>query len=92
MILKAKAANGSSSEACLSISLSFSSVPLIDGISVGAGFKNTTTGDTICDEKNFVILEKMEFPEPVIELAIEPKTKQDQDKLGTGLSKLAYIL
>ena len=58
-------------------------------IAAAVGFKNTTTGDTICDEKNFVILEKMEFPEPVIELAIEPKTKQDQDKLGTGLSKLA---
>ena len=58
-------------------------------ITAAVGFKNTTTGDTICDEKNFVILEKMEFPEPVIELAIEPKTKQDQDKLGVGLSKLA---
>ena len=58
-------------------------------IAAAVGFKNTTTGDTICDEKNFVILEKMEFHEPVIELAIEPKTKQDQDKLGVGLSKLA---
>lgn len=58
-------------------------------IAAAVGFKNTTTWDTICDEKNFVILEKMEFPEPVIELAIEPKTKQDQDKLGVGLSKLA---
>ena len=58
-------------------------------IAAAVGFKNTTTGDTICDEKNFVILEKMEFPEPVIELAIEPKTKQDRDKLGVGLSKLA---
>ena len=58
-------------------------------IAAAVGFKNTTTGDTICDEKNFVILEKMEFPEPVIELAIEPKTKQDQDKLGNGLSRLA---
>ena len=58
-------------------------------IAAAVGFKNTTTGDTICDEKNFFILEKMEFPEPVIELAIEPKTKQDQDKLGTGLAKLA---
>ena len=54
-------------------------------IAAAVGFKNTTTGDTICDEKNFVILEKMEFPEPVI----EPKTKQDQDKSGVGLSKLA---
>lgn len=58
-------------------------------IAAAVGFKNTTTGDTICDEKNFVILEKMEFPEPVIELAIEPKTKQDQDKLGIALAKLA---
>ena len=58
-------------------------------IAAAVGFKNTTTGDTICDEKNFVILEKMEFPEPVIELAIEPKTKQDQDKLGNGLARLA---
>jgi elongation factor G len=58
-------------------------------IAAAVGFKNTTTGDTICDEKNFVILEKMEFPEPVIELAIEPKTKADQDKLGIALSKLA---
>ena len=58
-------------------------------IAAAVGFKNTTTGDTICDEKNFIILEKMEFPEPVIELAIEPKTKQDQDKLGNGLARLA---
>ena len=58
-------------------------------IAAAVGFKNTTTGDTICDEKNFVILEKMEFPEPVIQLAIEPKTKQDQDKLSNGLIKLA---
>ena len=58
-------------------------------IAAAVGFKNTTTGDTICDEKNFVILEKMEFPEPVIQLAIEPKTKQDQDKLSKGLIKLA---
>ena len=58
-------------------------------IAAAVGFKNTTTGDTICDEKNFVILEKMAFPEPVIQLAIEPKTKQDQDKLSNGLIKLA---
>ena len=58
-------------------------------IAAAVGFKNTTTGDTICDEKNFVILEKMEFPEPVIQLAIEPKTKQDQDKLSNGLIKFA---
>lgn len=58
-------------------------------IAAAVGFKNTTTGDTICDENAFVILEQMEFPEPVIELAIEPKTKADQDKLGIGLAKLA---
>ena len=58
-------------------------------IAAAVGFKNTTTGDTICDEKNFVILEKMEFTEPVIQLDIEPKTKQDQDKLSNGLIKLA---
>ncbi len=58
-------------------------------IAAAVGFKNTTTVDSICDEKNFIILEKMEFPEPVIELAIEPKTKQDQDKLGNGLARLA---
>ena len=53
------------------------------------GLKNTTTGDTICDEKNPVILESMEFPDPVIELAIEPKTKDAQNKLGDALQKLA---
>ena len=58
-------------------------------IAAAVGFKNTTTGDTLCDEDNFVILENMEFPEPVIELAIEPKTKSDADKLGNALAKLA---
>ncbi|MFQ6861146.1 MAG: elongation factor G [Beduini sp.] len=58
-------------------------------IASAVGFKNTTTGDTICDEDHFVILESMEFPEPVINVAIEPKTKQDQDKLGLALAKLA---
>ena len=58
-------------------------------IAAAVGFKNTTTGDTICDEDHFVILESMEFPEPVINVAIEPKTKQDQDKLGLALAKLA---
>ena len=58
-------------------------------IAAAVGFKATTTGDTICDEKAFVILESMEFPEPVINVAIEPKTKQDQDKLGLALAKLA---
>ena len=52
------------------------------------GFKNTTTGDTICDEKHPVILESMEFPEPVIEVAIEPKTKAGQQKMGEALQKL----
>ncbi len=54
-----------------------------------AGLKNTTTGDTLCDPESQVILEKMEFPEPVIELAIEPKTKGDQEKMGIALSRLA---
>ena len=58
-------------------------------IAAAVGFKNTTTGDTICDEKNFVILEKMEFPEPVISVAVEPKTKADQEKMGTALARLA---
>ena len=53
------------------------------------GLKNTTTGETICDENNFVMLEKMEFPEPVIEEAVEPKTKADQEKMAIALSKLA---
>ena len=52
------------------------------------GFKNTTTGDTVCDEKHPVILESMEFPEPVIEVAIEPKTKAGQQKMGEALQKL----
>ena len=54
-----------------------------------AGLKETRTGDTLCDANKQVILEKMEFPEPVIELAIEPKSKADQEKLGVALSKLA---
>ncbi|MEG0191399.1 MAG: elongation factor G [Lachnospiraceae bacterium] len=58
-------------------------------IAAAIGFKFTTTGDTICDEKHPVILESMEFPEPVIELAIEPKTKASQGKLGESLAKLA---
>lgn len=53
------------------------------------GLKNTTTGDTLCDEKNEVILEKMEFPDPVIEEAVEPKTKADQEKMSIALQKLA---
>ena len=53
------------------------------------GLKDTTTGDTLCDEKHPVILEKMEFPEPVIEEAVEPKSKSDQEKMGIALAKLA---
>ncbi|MBQ3665203.1 MAG: elongation factor G [Lachnospiraceae bacterium] len=58
-------------------------------IAAAVGFKFTTTGDTICDEQHPVILESMEFPEPVIELAIEPKTKDSQGKMGEALAKLA---
>jgi elongation factor G len=58
-------------------------------IAAAVGFKFTTTGDTICDEQHPVILESMEFPEPVIELAIEPKTKDAQGKMGEALAKLA---
>ena len=53
------------------------------------GLKDTSTGDTLCEEKNQIILESMEFPEPVIDIAIEPKTKADQDKLGLSLARLA---
>jgi len=58
-------------------------------IGAAVGLKTATTGDTLCDEKAPVILERMDFPEPVISVAIEPRTKADQDKLGVGLSKLA---
>jgi elongation factor G len=58
-------------------------------IAAAVGLKDTTTGDTLCDEKNIIILESMNFPEPVISVAIEPKTKADQDKLGIAISKLA---
>ena len=54
-----------------------------------AGLKDTTTGDTLCDPNKAVILERMEFPEPVIEVAVEPKTKSDQEKLGVALNRLA---
>lgn len=57
-------------------------------IAAAVGLKDTTTGDTLCDEKNLVILESMEFPEPVIHIAIEPKSKADQDKMGQALTKL----
>ena len=58
-------------------------------IAAAVGFKSTTTGDTICDEQHPVILESMEFPEPVIDVAIEPKTKGDQGKMAEALAKLA---
>jgi elongation factor G len=58
-------------------------------IAAAVGLKNTTTGDTLCDDNNAVILESIEFPEPVISIAIEPKTKADQEKLGLSLQKLA---
>ena len=58
-------------------------------IAAAVGLKSTTTGDTLCDEKNAIILESMTFPEPVINIAIEPKSKGDQDKMGLALSKLA---
>ncbi|MBN8253724.1 elongation factor G [Priestia flexa] len=57
-------------------------------IAAAVGLKDTTTGDTLCDEKNLVILESMEFPEPVISLSVEPKSKADQDKMTTALQKL----
>ncbi|TVY06612.1 elongation factor G [Paenibacillus cremeus] len=58
-------------------------------IAAAVGLKDTVTGDTLCDEKNPVVLESMNFPEPVIQLAVEPKTKADQDKMGVALSKLS---
>ncbi|MGM0507878.1 MAG: elongation factor G [Fusobacteriota bacterium] len=58
-------------------------------IAAAVGLKNTTTGDTLCSEENPIILEKMEFPEPVISVAVEPETKKDQEKMGIALQKLA---
>ena len=58
-------------------------------IAAAVGLKDVTTGDTLCDIKNVILLEKMEFPEPVISVAVEPKTKADQEKMGVALSKLA---
>ena len=64
-------------------------------IAAAVGLKDTTTGDTLCDEKNPVILESMNFPEPVIQLAVEPKTKADQDKMGIAsaeaLGRRSYV-
>ncbi len=62
---------------------------LAGDIAAAVGLKLTTTGDTLCDEHHPIVLERMEFPEPVIDIAIEPRTKADQDKLGTSLQKLA---
>jgi elongation factor G len=64
-------------------------VAMAGDIVAGLGFKETTTGDTLCDRSNPIILERMEFPEPVIHVAIEPKTKDDQDKLGKALKSLS---
>ena len=58
-------------------------------IGAGVGFKDIRTGDTLCDEKHQIILESMTFPDPVIGIAIEPKTKADVDKMGIGLGKLS---
>ena len=58
-------------------------------IAAAVGLRDTTTGDTLCDENNPIILEKMEFPDTVIQIAVEPKTKADQEKMGTALAKLA---
>ncbi|HEX2782691.1 MAG TPA: elongation factor G [Ilumatobacteraceae bacterium] len=64
-------------------------VAMAGDIVAGLGFKDTTTGDTLCDRSNAIILERMIFPEPVIHVAIEPKTKDDQDKLGKALKSLS---
>ena len=64
-------------------------VAMAGDIVAGLGFKDTTTGDTLCDRTDPIILERMEFPEPVIHVAIEPKTKSDQDKLGKALKSLS---
>jgi elongation factor G len=62
---------------------------LAGDIAAAVGLKDVTTGDTLCDPNNVIILERMEFPEPVISVAVEPKTKSDQEKMGIALSKLA---
>ena len=64
-------------------------VAMAGDIVAGLGFKNVTTGDTLCDRDNPIVLERMEFPEPVIHVAIEPKTKSDQEKLGKALKSLS---
>src|SRR5690606_14114972 len=62
---------------------------LAGDIAAAIGLKNVTTGDTLCDENNKIVLERMEFPEPVISVAVEPKSKADQEKMGVALGKLA---
>jgi elongation factor G len=62
---------------------------LAGDIAAGIGFKDCTTGDTLCDPNHVIVLERMDFPEPVIHVAVEPKTKADQEKMGVALSKLA---
>jgi elongation factor G len=61
----------------------------VGDIAAAVGLKHTTTGNTLCDEKSLIVLESMDFPEPVIDIAIEPKTKADQEKMALGLQKLA---
>src|SRR5690554_7722878 len=62
---------------------------LAGDIAAAIGLKNVTTGDTLCDENNKIVLERMEFLEPVISVAVEPKSKADQEKMGVALAKLA---
>ena len=62
---------------------------LAGDIAAAIGLKDTTTGDTLCAESSKIILERMEFPEPVISVAVEPRTKADQEKMGVALGKLA---
>ena len=64
---------------------------LAGDIAAAIGLKDVTTGDTLCDADNIVILERMEFPEPVISVAVEPKSKADQEKMGIALGKLAWL-
>ena len=74
---------------CMRTAVKKSALFTAGDIAAAVGLKDTTTGDTLCDEKNPVILESMNFPDPVIQLAVEPKTKADQDKMGIALQKLA---
>ena len=77
------------SSRCTPITVRTSSAATLSDIAAVVGLKNSTTGDTLCDEKHPIILESMEFPEPVIRVAIEPKTKAGQEKMGLALVKLA---